>query len=197
MGKNKTRVLHLRRAEDVKINSSNDKCSLLSNNTLHFCVSGKAEKFYKDPLNQRRLIYKDNNSKIGIYAWYNNINGKVYVGSGDPLYTRLSDYYQKWYLESKSNLYIVRALSKYGMVNFSLFILEYSSSSNLLECEQKWIDLLNPEYNINPIAGNSKGYKHTEESIEKMKKLAKGRKHSEEVKQAMSLNRKGENNSFF
>jgi hypothetical protein len=134
----KTRVLHLRRAEDVKINSSNDKCSLLSNNTLPRSVlSGKAEKFYKDPLNQRRLIYKDNNSKIGIYAWYNNINGKVYVGSGDPLYTRLSDYYQKWYLESKSNLYIVRALSKYGMVNFSLFILEYSSSGNLLECEQK------------------------------------------------------------
>ena len=46
-------------------------------------------KYYNDPINQRSLIRKDNNGKIGIYAWVNNINNKVYIGSGDPLYTRL------------------------------------------------------------------------------------------------------------
>lgn len=169
-------------------------------------LSGKVEKTYNDPFSQRRLIQKENKGKIGVYAWYNKINGKLYVGSGDQLYTRISDYYQNWYMESRSNLYIVRALNKYGMNNFTLFILEYSLPSNkqgegsgnlLLECEQKWIDLLKPAYNINPLAGNSKGYKHTEESIKKMKDLAKGRKHSDEVKQNMSINRRGENNSFY
>lgn len=60
----------------------------------------------------------------------NKINNKVYVGSGDPLYTRLSDYYQPWYLVSRCNLYIVRAFNKHTMANFSLYILEYTNSDN-------------------------------------------------------------------
>lgn len=154
-------------------------------------------KFYNDPANQRIQIREDNNGKIGVYAWVNNINKKVYVGSGDPLYTRLSDYYQSWYLISRSNLYIVRAFNKYTMANFSLYILEYTNSDNIILCEQKWINIINPEYNTNPVAGNSKGYKHTYEAIEKMRSLSLGRTHTEEVKHLMSENRKGENNPFF
>lgn len=71
---------------------------------------------------------------------------------------------------------------------------------------QKWIDLIEPEYNTNPIAGSTKGYKHTEESREKMKILATGRTHSTEVKELMSITRRvaslalacaAENNSFY
>jgi len=94
-------------------------------------------KFYKDPINQRNLIYKENIEKVGVYCWFNNLNSKIYVGSGNPLYNRISDYYQKWYLESKSNLIIVKALKKYAMENFTLFILEYSNHEDLLKCEQK------------------------------------------------------------
>ena len=50
---------------------------------------------YKDPLNKRNLIREKNNGKVGIYFWVNNINSKFYIGSGDSLYLRLSDYYQK------------------------------------------------------------------------------------------------------
>lgn len=88
-------------------------------------------KYYNDPLNQINIICKNNNGKIGIYAWVNNINNKVYIGSGDPLYTRLSDYYQPWYLIYRSNLHIVRAMNKYTMANFSLYILEYTNSQTL------------------------------------------------------------------
>lgn len=55
------------------------------------------ERFYSDPANERNKIREENNGKVGVYAWVNKINNKVYVGSGDPLYTRLSDYYQSWY----------------------------------------------------------------------------------------------------
>lgn len=139
----------------------------------------------------------DNNGKIGVYAWENKINNKIYVGSGDPLYSRISDYYQPWYLKSRTGLYIVRALNKYTMSNFNLHILEYSDSENVIMCEQKWIDLIQPEYNLSPIAGSSKGYKPTLESREKMRISATGRKHSDEVKDLMSKNRTGLNNSFY
>jgi len=111
---------------------------------------------------------------------------------------------------ARTNLYVVRALSKYGLSNFSLVILEYTSSENLIACEQKWIDLLKPEYNTNPTAGSSpfmqdqywscmkEGYRlHTAESIEKMCIAGLGRKHTEGVRLAMSESRKGKNNPFF
>lgn len=51
------------------------------------------------------------------------------------------------------------------MNNFNLHILEYTDSNNLIKCEQKWIDLIKPEYNTNLTAGSTKGYKHSIESI--------------------------------
>ena len=160
-------------------------------------ISKLGLKTYENPQESRELIRKDNNEKVGVYCWFNNVNGKFYIGSGDPLYLRLSDYYQDWYYIARANVYIVRALSKHGMANFSLVILEYTTSDNLIKCEQKWIDKLNSEYNLNKLAGNSSDYVHTPESIEKMRTLALGRKHNEEVKKLMSESRKGVNNNFF
>lgn len=162
-------------------------------------ISKLGIKTYENPATQesRELIRKDNKGKIGVYCWFNNVNGKFYIGSGDPLYVRLSDYYQDWYYLARISTYIVRALSKHGMDNFSLVILEYCTSDDLIYCEQKWIDLLKPEYNLNPLAGNSKGYKHTPESIEKIRSQVLGRKHSDQVKKVMSESRKGINNNFY
>jgi group I intron endonuclease len=185
------------------------------NKSLNGIVSGKSKsdgtdvsfppirklgiKTYENPLEYRELIRKDNNGKVGVYCWFNNVNGKFYVGRGDPLCMRLSDYYQDWYYIARASTYIVRSITKHGMVNFSLVILEYTTSDNLIKCEQKWIDLLKPEYNLKPQAGNSKGYIHTPESIEIMRSLALGRKHSDQlvVKKLMSESRKGINNSFY
>lgn len=163
--------------------------------TPHICKFGI--KTYDDPLNTRALIREDNKGKVGIYCWFNKVNGKFYIGSGDPLYGRLRDYYQDWYYSTRANLYIIRALSKYSMFNFSLVILEYTTSDQLIACEQKWIDLLKPEYNLCPVAGSSKGYTHTDESLEKMRKATLGRTHTSEVRQLMRESRIGVNNSFY
>lgn len=61
-------------------------------------------KVYKDPLNERDLIRNENNGKTGVYAWVNNINNKIYIGSGNLLYLRLSDYYQDWYPKKLGNI---------------------------------------------------------------------------------------------
>lgn len=156
-----------------------------------------ALKIYTQPKDQRAQICKDNKSKTGIYAWVNKINNKVYVGSGSLLHLRISNYYQQSNYKARPNVYILRALIKHGMVNFSLVILAYTDTDSLLSCEQKWIDLLKPEYNLSLNAGNTKGYKHSQESLNKMSKAAIGRNHTEEVKREMSESRRGKNNSFF
>jgi hypothetical protein len=45
-------------------------------------------------LNERRMIRSENKGKISIYAWVNTFYNKFYIGNGNPLYLRLSDYYQ-------------------------------------------------------------------------------------------------------
>ena len=78
-----------------------------------------------------------------------------------------------------------RALLKYGFSNFSLEILEYCNYEDLLKKEQYYLDILKPEYNIAPQAGNTFGYRHSEE----VKSLMKAN-YSEERRETIgSLNR--------
>nr|QID02856.1 GIY-YIG endonuclease [Orbilia oligospora] len=82
----------------------------------------------------------------------------------------------------KVHMKIYKAILKHGHSKFSVEILEYCDSDCLIKKEQYYLDLLKPEYNTLKIAGSPLGYKHTEEAIEKLKKLGTGRKHSEEAK---------------
>jgi group I intron endonuclease len=119
-------------------------------------------------------IYKDNKNKSGIYRLTNNITGKSYIGSSINLSVRFAHYYSFAFLNriiNKSNSIICRALflawavaqgRKYGYSNFSLDILEYCDYSILREKEQYYLDKLKPKYNILPIAGSSRGYRHSE-----------------------------------
>jgi group I intron endonuclease len=81
--------------------------------------------------------------------------------------------------------------------------------SQLIKCEQYYIDTLNPEYNICPTAGSRLGSKQTAETIEKIRKNAtkhwlgknlseatkkkvgdanRGHKHTQEAKDKISAN---------
>jgi group I intron endonuclease len=95
-------------------------------------------------------------------------------------------------------------LIKYGYINFSLDILEYTEKDILLEREQYYIDLINPQYNNLTIAGSSLGYKHTKDTLAKfdirkvsdstrtnLAKAATGRVLTEDIKNKISLSRKG------
>ena len=123
----------------------------------------------------------DNKNKAGIYCWTHIKSGKKYVGSSVDLYRRFTQYYNIKYIvrASKSSL-ICRALLKYGYSSFSLDILEICDISVIIQREQYYIDHLNPEYNILKVAGSLFGYKHTQESLDKMREIASNR--SEETK---------------
>lgn len=111
-------------------------------------------------------IFTENRNRSGIYRWINN--GKIYVGSSSNLSVRLYTYYSLRSL-AKSNRPTDRALLKYGFSSFTLEILEYCNLSELLTREQFYLDNLKPDYNIAETAGSTLGYKHTDESIAKMR----------------------------
>ncbi len=72
---------------------------------------------------------------------------------------------------------ISRALLKFGYSKFSLLILEYCETDDLLKREQYYLDLLQPEYNILKIAGSRLGAVHSEETKQKISEALLGEKH--------------------
>lgn len=70
-----------------------------------------------------------------------------------------------------SNIMLQRAISKYGLNNFSIYILELLPANlnsdevdlgvGLIKMEQKYLDFFSDKYNINPEAGKTRlGAKH-------------------------------------
>lgn len=91
---------------------------------------------------------------------------------------------------------------KYGHNNFTVLILELVESSDhiktdLLSREQYYIDLLKPILNLNPTAGSSLGFKHSDETKALLASLRKGKSLSEETKQLLSELFSGELNPFW
>jgi len=121
--------------------------------------------------NQAKDCLKD---LAGIYLIVNLVDGSSYVGSAtsNRLYTRLMIHL--YYL--KGNSRITNAVKLLGRENFAFVVIylfpeKIIDKTNLilLSLEQYFIDLINPNYNILPLAGNSFGYKHTPETILKMR----------------------------
>jgi group I intron endonuclease len=81
---------------------------------------------------------------------------------------------------------IYKAISKYGLENFTLEILEYCSKDTTIEKEQYYLDKLQPEYNLLKKAGSIFGFKHSLSSRKKMSELALGRVVSEEARLNLS-----------
>lgn len=131
-------------------------------------------------------------------------NGKTYIGSSVNLSKRLSYYYSKKHMETqlkKGKSAIYSSILKNGLSNFQLGILEYCEPDNAVSREQYYIDLLKPEYNILPTAGSLLGFKHSEETLEKISasKMGNsnwlGKTHSEQTKAKISVTMMGNSNA--
>ncbi len=64
---------------------------------------------------------------------------------------------------------INKALLKYVYSKFKLDILEYCKPQELTKKEQYYMDLLSPEYNVLKTAYSSLGYKHTENTLKRIR----------------------------
>lgn len=127
---------------------------------------------------------------------------------------RLANYFSARFLLKYKNMAIVSALLKYGYSKFRIEILEYCEPTDTISREQYYLDKLKPKYNILTKAGSSLGFKHSEETLVKLRgrKLSDltralmkekavgrhiGRKHTEKTLKIMSEVKKGKNNPLF
>jgi len=150
---------------------------------------------YTNADSQKKQILSENLNKAGVYRWKNTGSGKTYIGSSQNLTKRFYLYFNARGLAvgSAKNMSISRALLKYGYSNFSLEILEYCEPNVTIEREQYYLDLCAGEYNILTTAGSLKGYKHSLESMLKMR----GKNHTDESKALMSEAKIGINHPMF
>lgn len=146
------------------------------------CACARTEEFiifFENVKNNKKNIYNELRNKSGVYVIINNINKELYVGSSINLTRRMVSYYYYTNSDKPSKLVIVRAMKKYGLENFSLGIKEFckKDSQICLNLEQKWIDYYKPLYNVLTLAGNSSGFKHRVETINKLKELLSKENH--------------------
>ena len=172
---------------------------------------------YPNAETDKPKILKDNKGKAGIYMWTHIDSGKTYIGNSYNLSQRFECYFSKRYLAFNKTSYIYKSLLKYGYSNFNLTILEFIDVQNLekaeakkvlLEKEQFYINLINPDYNLLKIAGSPLGRRHSDEARQKMSITKKGKyigkdnpfygkNHSLEVINKLSLINSGENNPMY
>ena len=137
-----------------------------------------------------------------IYKATNKINGKCYVGKtiktlNERIIRHLS------YVNRGSKLYFHRAIRKYGKENFRWTILEICfTKKELNKKEQYYIKHFNSfgigGYNMTEGGDGGQGFKHTDETKNKLSNLRKGKghKHTEEHKKYMSDKMKGKNKRY-
>lgn len=153
---------------------------------------------YDDILASRDKIRKDLKNKSGIYQFINKEDpSKSYIGSSINFWDRIRGHIASVNNPNKNVSLLYRAIQKYGWNSFSLATLQVASKEEKLAIGQCFLDLYRPYYNILSEAGNSLGFKHSEESKQKMSEARIGFKHSEEARYNMSDAKSGKNNHFF
>jgi group I intron endonuclease len=154
---------------------------------------------YSNADTNRSQILLDNKGRAGIYQWTHLLTGRIYIGSSSNLALRLKDYYSKTYIEKNKSMHICNAIIHYGHSQFSLTIFEFINISNLskgdarkliIEREQFYLNLLNPEFNILNTAGSSLGFNHSPVTLALMSEAKTGKNNP-------MYGKKGENNPMF
>lgn len=91
---------------------------------------------------------KSNIAKSGIYQIKNLINGNIYIGSSKNIYSREAKHKSSLRGGYHANNYLQNSWNKYKEDNFIFEIIEYCDENLLLDREQYYINLYNPEFNI-------------------------------------------------
>lgn len=126
-------------------------------------------------------------SKTGVYQIRNIRNNKIYIGSTVQSFNkRLKRHLYDLHRNLHHSVILQRAWNKYGEDSFEFSIIELCSAKNLIKREQYWLDRLKSYdtkigYNILVNAGNSTGFKHSEETLILIGQLSKHKDNSKAV----------------
>jgi hypothetical protein len=104
----------------------------------------------------------------GVYLLRNRKTGQCYVGGTRDLWCRILYYRRPSWLAQRPNHPIVGAIIEHGLGSFTLTILEKlpvdSSEATIRATEQRYIDDLQPDYNVTKVAGKARGHKNWDET---------------------------------
>jgi len=120
----------------------------------------------------------DSQQKMGIYKIVNILNHRIYVGSAINLQRRYAAHISCLKRNKHGNSYLQNDWNKCGPEAFEFHLLEaVEKKQDLLLRETVYIDIYfdnkNMCYNICPVAGNTVGKFHTQQTKEKMLSIAK------------------------
>jgi group I intron endonuclease len=105
----------------------------------------------------------------GVYAIFNRVSEKMYIGSSINMAKRWTKHRHELRKGTHHCQPLLRAIAKYGLNAFSFDVIEHvSNPDKLIEREQQWINLFNPEYNTCKIAGSVRGIKRSVETKRKL-----------------------------
>ena len=123
----------------------------------------------------------------GIYKISSSINPlKFYIGSAVDLYARKKTHLNRLRSKDHKNPKLQSHYNKYGEDDLLFTIMHTCSKGDLIENEQKFIDELNPWFNICKIAVNTQiEVSRSIETREKIRRANLGKKASKETKQKM------------
>lgn len=99
----------------------------------------------------------------GVYEIRNVINGNRYIGSAKNFDSRRRAHFWSLRRGKHHNRHLQFAWNKYGEEAFEFIPLIVCEVSDLICYEQRALDVLKPEYNLSPTAGNTLGVKFSAE----------------------------------
>ena len=137
------------------------------------------------------IILKVNRLISGVYEIKNTLNNHRYIGSSVNIYSRWEEHNRDLEKDDHHSAYLQNAWNKYGKDKFEFNILERCDpvKDTLLFIEQKYLDL-NPEYNICKFACSSLGFRHSDETKQKLSEIRSGKKpHPNSVKALVESNK--------
>jgi group I intron endonuclease len=121
----------------------------------------------------------------GIYCIENKLNGKLYIGSSRDCERRKGEHFSKLRRGAHINKKLQAAWNKYGEANFEFTVIFTVLDPSALEAvEQGFLDesnVVEVGYNFAPTAGNTAGWKASEETRRRMSEAARKRDHSIQI----------------
>lgn len=139
----------------------------------------------------------------GIYKIQSKIKPeRIYIGSSCNIPSRWKQHIGQLRREAHHSLKLQRHYLKHGESDLLFSVLLVCDESDLIKIEQYFIDSYKPYFNNSPLAGSTKGIKHTQEARANMSKGQKGhvpwnkgkrgvQKFTDETRSKMSLSHIG------
>lgn len=134
----------------------------------------------------------------GIYAIYNNVSDKIYVGSAKCISRRWYEHVKNLRNNTHKNNHLQSSWNCHKELSFDFYVLEFVNFDKIIKREQFWLDQIVKSYevyNLNLNVAGFHGKKHSQKTKDKISKTKKEQNlktvHNEETRIKISEAVKG------